>query len=79
MADTQNPGFEDSLAELDALVSHMEDGNLSLDEALACFEKGIQLTRTCQQVLQEAELKVQQLTLDSNGQPRSEPFEPKQD
>jgi exodeoxyribonuclease VII small subunit len=59
---TQSPVFEQTLAQLEALVSRMEDGQLSLEEALSAFETGIKLTRECQQALQQAELKVQMLT-----------------
>ncbi len=62
------PGFEESLAQLESLVSDMEDGNLSLEEALSAFETGIKLTRQCQQALQAAELKVQILS-NADGEP----------
>lgn len=58
----QTPVFEQTLAQLEVLVSRMEDGQLSLEEALSAFETGIKLTRECQQALQQAELKVQMLT-----------------
>ncbi|MEX0738773.1 MAG: exodeoxyribonuclease VII small subunit [Pseudohongiella sp.] len=77
------PGFEESMAQLETLVSDMEDGNLSLEEALSAFETGIKLTRQCQQALQAAELKVQILSnpdgepsamiIDDNGQDEAEP------
>ena len=66
--------FEAALTELEALVEKMEQGDLSLDESLKQFERGVQLTRSCQQALQEAEQKVQVL-LDKDGQPTLEPFE----
>jgi exodeoxyribonuclease VII small subunit len=50
----ETPAFEKSLKELEALVAKMEQGNLSLEESLQHFERGIQLTRTCQQALKEA-------------------------
>lgn len=56
--------FESALEELETLVSQMEDGELSLDESLKAFERGIALTRHCQSALKEAELKVQTLTQD---------------
>ena len=59
---TAEVNFEASLAELEALVSQMESGELSLDESLKAFERGIALTRQCQSALQAAELKVQALT-----------------
>jgi exodeoxyribonuclease VII small subunit len=56
------PSFEQSLADLEALVSTMETGELSLDESLGAFEDGVKLTRQCQKMLEEAEQKVQILT-----------------
>ena len=65
--------FETALAELEALVEKMEQGELSLDESLKQFERGVQLTRSCQQALQEAEQKVQVL-IEKGGQETLEPF-----
>ena len=56
--------FESALKELETLVSRMESGELSLDESLKAFERGIELTRKCQSSLEAAELKVQTLTKD---------------
>lgn len=53
--------FEESLASLEAIVTAMEDGNLSLEASLEAFEKGIRLTRECQGALLAAEQKVQVL------------------
>ena len=58
--------FEQSLEDLEALVSSMEDGELSLEESLQAFEKGIKLTRKCQTALKQAEQKVQVL-INENG------------
>lgn len=55
------PDFEAALAELEQLVSALEQGELSLEQSLAQFERGIALTRRCQQALQAAEQKVEQL------------------
>jgi exodeoxyribonuclease VII small subunit len=65
--------FEKSLKELEALVARMEQGNLSLEESLQHFERGIQLTRTCQQALKEAEQKVE-ILLKKSGQDDIAPF-----
>lgn len=51
--------FEKALADLETLVSSMEEGELSLEESLKAFEKGIKLTRDCQTALKTAEQKVQ--------------------
>lgn len=56
--------FEQSLEQLEALVATMEDGELSLEESLKAFEKGVKLTRECQTALKEAEQKVQILIND---------------
>ena len=66
--------FEDSMNELEKLVEQMEQGDISLEESLKAFERGIKLTRACQQSLQEAEQKVQ-ILLEKNGQQNLEPFE----
>jgi exodeoxyribonuclease VII small subunit len=57
--------FEQALAELEALVATMEQGELSLEESLKSFERGVELTRTCQQALQQAEQKIEILTQKS--------------
>ena len=59
--------FESALAELATLVEEMEKGGLSLEQSLALFEKGITLTRGCQQALSAAEQKVQ-ILLQKNGE-----------
>jgi len=51
--------FENALAELEQLVALMEEGDLSLEDSLKHFERGIALTRACQKALAEAEQKVQ--------------------
>ena len=67
--------FEHSLDELEQLVVRMEGGELSLDESLASFERGIGLYRHCQQALDQAELRVR-LLLDPDAPDTAEPFEP---
>ena len=54
--------FEAALNELEALVHKMESGELSLEDSLAAFERGVKLTRHCQAALKSAELKVKVLT-----------------
>ncbi len=50
--------FEQALEELDTLVSQMENGETSLEDSLKHFERGIELTRSCQKALMDAEQKV---------------------
>ena len=54
--------FETSLQALENIVSKMEQGTLSLEQSLEAFEQGVQLTRTCQTTLKEAEQRVLKLT-----------------
>ncbi|EIC19719.1 exodeoxyribonuclease VII, small subunit [Thiorhodovibrio frisius] len=74
--------FEQSLAELEALVDRLEQGDLSLEESLATFERGVHLSRSCQQALDTAEQRVRILT-DTSNEAASEssakpiPFEPR--
>jgi exodeoxyribonuclease VII small subunit len=71
---TKTPPFETALKELETLVEKMEQGELSLEESLQHFERGIQLTRSCQQALQDAEQKVEQL-LKKNDREEVVPFD----
>ena len=64
------PSFEELLSELEALVETMEKGELSLEDSLKSFERGVELTRSCQQVLKDAEQKVQILVgKDADAEP----------
>ncbi|WP_133469330.1 exodeoxyribonuclease VII small subunit [Paraglaciecola marina] len=66
--------FEQSMQELESLVSQMEQGDLPLEDALKNFERGIELARHSQQKLKDAEQKVQILT-SQNGQQNLDVFE----
>ena len=54
--------FEHSIAELENLVQALEGDELTLDESLKVFEKGVKLSRSCQKILDQAELKIQKLS-----------------
>jgi exodeoxyribonuclease VII small subunit len=56
-----NPNFEAALAELEKIVEKMESGEQTLEESLKSFQRGIELTRACQQGLREAEQRVEKL------------------
>ncbi len=66
--ETSPVAFEESLEQLDAIVAQLEDGQLALDDALRLFERGVQLARACQQMLDTAELRVQKLRIPEGGQ-----------
>jgi exodeoxyribonuclease VII small subunit len=61
----KNPSFEEALNELENLVEKLEKGDQSLEDSLKIFERGVELTRTCQKALDEAEQKVRILTQTS--------------
>lgn len=68
--------LEKSLEELEALVRNLESGELSLEQALKEFERGVKLTRQCQTTLREAEQKVEILLKSgAEAEPKPEPFE----
>ena len=70
----ENFHFENALQELENLVGTLEEGDLSLEESLQQFERGVALTRSCQKALNEAEQKVQ-ILLEKNGENSLEDFE----
>lgn len=65
--------FEHSLKDLEAVVERMEAGELSLEESLKDFERGVALTRNCQKALADAEQKVKLLT-SRNGETELQAF-----
>ena len=60
--------FEEALKQLEAIVSRLEIGDLSLEEALSIFEEGIRLTKLCSQRLSEAESRVNILTRSAESE-----------
>lgn len=68
MSEEQKPAptFEQSLAELEAVVKELESGDLPLERALALFEKGTELSGACRKQLEEAETRVEQLIRRGN-------------
>ncbi len=67
--------FEASLDALEQLVEKMEHGDMSLEESLAAYERGVGLYRRCQQALEQAELRVRLLS-DPADPASAEPFQP---
>ena len=62
------PDFEASLAELEAIVARLEQGDLPLEESLRQFERGVALTRVCQKALAQAEQKIRVLAKGAGGE-----------
>ena len=67
--------FEAAFQELEETVQRLENGELTLDEAIALFERGQALARLCDEKLEQAELRVDQLLPDADGGYRKVPFE----
>jgi exodeoxyribonuclease VII small subunit len=73
---SENPTFEQALADLEKIVRELEDGRPGLEESLASYEKGVSLLKYCYGQLQGAEQRVLQLTgVDAEGRPLLQPFE----
>jgi exodeoxyribonuclease VII small subunit len=60
--------FEEAIADLEQVVEQLESGDLSLEDSLEAFEKGVGLVRYCNQKLSEVEKKVELLVKDKQGQ-----------
>lgn len=58
---TQEPSFEKALAELESIVSKMEDGGLSLEQSLAAHKRGLELAKQCRERLDAAQQQVRVL------------------
>ncbi len=71
---SERPSFDDGLDQLEALVQQLESGNLSLEDALARFEEGVQLSQVLQKQLAEAQRKVEVLKAGLGGEYRAEPL-----
>jgi exodeoxyribonuclease VII small subunit len=63
---TKTGPFEQSITELETIVTRLEKGDLDLEEALQQFEKGVHLARTCQSTLRQAEQRIEALSADLN-------------
>ncbi|HFE39071.1 MAG TPA: exodeoxyribonuclease VII small subunit [Gammaproteobacteria bacterium] len=74
--DSQN--FEKSLAELEKIVTTLEQGDISLEDSLSAFEKGVKLSNDCQKALSSAEQKINKLVAKNDGFVL-ESFTPEQD
>ena len=71
----KNKDFESSLKKLEKIVSELEGGDLPLEKSIKAFEEGIKLTRHCQKMLNEAELKIKKLVDSGDGSLDLESFD----
>ena len=66
--------FEKALEEFENLVVRLEEGELSLEDSLKCYERGIALSRSCQSALEEAEQRIQMLNERSGELEDHDPY-----
>jgi len=67
--DVQPLSFEKALAELESIVQRLERGDVPLEESVAIYERGETLKRRCEELLRQAEARVEKITLDASGKP----------
>jgi len=67
--DVAKLSFERAIEELESIVKRLEDGKVPLEESVAIYERGETLKRRCEELLRQAEARVQKITLDANGNP----------
>ena len=68
-SDIQRLSFESALAELESIVQRLERGDVALEESVAIYERGEALKRRCEELLRDAEARVEKITLDAAGKP----------
>ena len=70
----KNKTFEESMARLEQIVRAMERGDVALEESLKLFQEGTDLVRSCQKLLDEAQLQVKKIMTAPDGSPVEEDF-----
>lgn len=68
-ADIAKLTFEKALAELEQIVQRLERGDVALEESVTIYERGETLKRRCEELLKQAEARVEKITLDAAGKP----------
>ena len=67
-ADVKRLSFERAIEELESIVKRLEEGKVPLEESVAIYERGEALKRRCDELLRQAEARVDKITTDSSGQ-----------
>ena len=76
--DVKTLSFERAIEELESIVKRLEEGKVPLEESVAIYERGEVLKRRCEELLRQAEARVEKITLDASGKPRgTEPLDVK--
>jgi exodeoxyribonuclease VII small subunit len=67
-ADVKKLSFERAIEELELIVKRLEEGRVPLEESIAIYERGEALKRRCEELLRQAEARVEKITTDASGQ-----------
>ena len=74
--DVKKMPFERAIEELESIVKNLEGGKVPLEHSVALYERGEALKKRCEELLRQAEARVEKITLDANGNPTgSEPLD----
>lgn len=68
-ADVKKLSFENALEELETIVRRLEEGQVALEESVTIYERGEALKRRCEELLRQAEARVDKITTDAGGKP----------
>jgi exodeoxyribonuclease VII small subunit len=67
--DVKKMPFERAIEELELIVKRLEEGKVPLEESVTIYERGEALKKRCEELLRQAEARVEKITLDANGKP----------
>lgn len=74
--DVTRLSFEKALEELETIVKRLEEGKVPLEESVTIYERGESLKKRCEELLRQAEARVEKITLDASGKPKgTEPLD----
>lgn len=76
-SDISSLSFEHALAELEKIVRDLETGKAGLEDSIKFYERGVALRQHCEAKLKDAQLRVEKITLNAQGETQREPFETK--
>jgi exodeoxyribonuclease VII small subunit len=68
LVDVKKLSFERAIEELESIVKRLEEGKVPLEESVEIYERGESLKRRCEELLRQAEARVDKITTDANGQ-----------
>lgn len=67
--------FEQALIELETIVKSLETGQAALEDSITAYERGVALKKHCEQKLQDAQAKIEKITIAQDGSAQTEPFD----